>query len=194
MDVVPLSAPEWFAPLRAGFEKHRSLARSAAAQVHGAAFFAPLGPVENGEADRETNSIAHLFQHVGGNLRSRFTDFLTSDGEKPDRHRDAEFEDGRSRADIEAVWADGWAALFDTLDALTPDDLARTVTIRGEPLSVPEALVRAFAHVSYHVGQIVLLAKHHAGPSWRTLSIPRGGSAASAPAVRARTAFPPKTA
>ncbi|HYE56879.1 MAG TPA: DUF1572 family protein, partial [Rhodothermales bacterium] len=145
-------------------------AEAALAQVDEGAFAIPLGPGEN--------SLLHLVQHVGGNLRSRFTDFLTSDGEKPDRNRDAEFEDGRTRGEAMALWGEGWAALETTLDALTDDDLGRTITIRGEPHGVLDALLRAFAHQSYHAGQIVLLAKHYAGPNWRTLTVPRGGSAA----------------
>jgi hypothetical protein len=115
---------------------------------------------------------------VAGNLRSRWTDFLTTDGEKADRRRDAEFEReaGETRAQVMARWEQGWATLFATLDALAPADLLRTVTIRGEPHTVLQALQRQTTHYAYHVGQIVLLARHAAGPSWRSLSIPRGES------------------
>ena len=164
--------------LRARFVQQRQAAEAALAQADDAAFVAPLGPGEN--------SLDVLVRHVGGSLRSRFTDFLTTDGEKPDRHRDAEFEPGPTRAEAEAAWAAGWAALDAALAALTPATLDRTVTVRGEPHTVYDALLRALTHVSGHVGQIVLLAKHHAGDRWRTLSVPRGGSDAYTAAVRAR--------
>jgi hypothetical protein len=123
------------------------------------------------------NSIAILCWHVGGNLRSRFTDFLTTDGEKPWRKRDEEFlARAVSRADLLAQWERGWTALLDTLSGLTDADLSRTVAIRGQSLRVIEALHRALAHVSYHVGQIVYMARGLRGPSWRFLSIPPGQS------------------
>ena len=129
--------------------------------------------------DEGSNSVAVLMRHVGGNLRSRFTDFLTTDGEKPDRHRDREFEDGSpSREALLADWERGWSCLLDTLAALSPDDLSRQVVIRDEPLGVVKALQRSLAHVALHVGQIVFLAKHLAGGDWTTLSIPRGESEA----------------
>ena len=153
--------------LRQRFRAQRTLAEQAAAQVDDAGFFAAL--------DAEANSIAVVMQHMAGNLRSRFTDFLTSDGEKPDRDRDAEFEraQGVTRAEVEARWAAGWAVLERTLDALGPDDLLRTVRIRGEAMPVVQALGRALAHMAQHAGQVVLLAKHQAGAEWKTLSIPR---------------------
>jgi hypothetical protein len=162
--------------LAASFRKQRELAERALGQVDDDAFFRAL--------DAEANSLAVLVQHVGGNLRSRFRDFLSSDGEKPDRDRDGEFElaAGATRAAIAARWEAGWTALFDALAELAPEDLLRRVTIRGEPHTVVQALDRALAHVAQHVGQIVLLAKHWAGPAWRTLSIPRGGSRAAAAA------------
>ena len=125
---------------------------------------------------------------LASNFRSRWTDFLTADGEKPDRHRDREFvvEDDDTREALMARWTEGWQRLTDTLDALTPADLVRTVTIRGEPHTVVEALSRGLAHTAYHVGQIVLLAKHYAGADWQTLSIARGQSAAFAAELRAR--------
>jgi hypothetical protein len=147
----------------------RQSAERAAAQVDDRGFFAA--------PDLETNSIAVNMKHVGGNLRSRFTDFLTSDGEKPDRDRDSEFvAEGEGRADVERAWAEGWARLEGALATLAPGDLLRTVYIRGEPHTVLGALIRAVAHVAGHAGQIVLLAKHYAGPAWETLSIPRGAS------------------
>ena len=166
-------ARAYLADAAARFASLRELAERAMAQTDDDAFFASL--------DAESNSIAVIAKHVGGNLRSRFTDFLTTDGEKPDRQRDAEFESsrGEARADVEARWRAGWGALEGTLASLRPDDLLRTVSIRGEPMTVVQALSRATAHVAQHVGQIVLLAKHAAGPAWRTLSIPRGASAAA---------------
>ena len=128
--------------------------------------------------DWESNSPALVVKHVAGHLRSRWTDFLTSDGDKPDRQRDREFqrEPADSRASLMEAWEAGWAALFTALDALGPTDLNRQVTIRGEPHSVAAALHRGLGHQAYHVGQIVLLAKHYRLDSWSSLSIPRGSS------------------
>jgi hypothetical protein len=128
--------------------------------------------------DAESNSVAILVKHLAGNMRSRWTDFLTSDGEKPDRHRDSEFEDAPvDRAALSALWERGWATLFAALKPLGDPDLARVVTIRGENHSVMQAINRQVAHYSYHVGQIVFLAKHWAGANWKSLSIPRRQSA-----------------
>ncbi|HEV3052224.1 MAG TPA: DUF1572 family protein [Longimicrobium sp.] len=156
--------------VRAVAATYKKLADDAMAQVDDAQFFASLGDEENG--------IALIVKHMAGNLRSRWTDFLTSDGEKPDRDRDAEFEvhGGDGRAALLEAWERGWATFLGTLDSLTPEDLERTVHIRGEPHTVIRAVDRGVAHACYHVGQIVLLAKHFAGPAWRTLSIPRGQS------------------
>ena len=127
--------------------------------------------------DPNTNSIAVIMKHVAGNLLSRWTDFLTTDGEKPGRNRDGEFVDTfASRAELLAYWESGWQTLFETLAALTFDDLARNVTIRGEVLSVPLAIQRSLAHCGYHVGQIILIARILAGDQWTTITIPRGGS------------------
>jgi uncharacterized damage-inducible protein DinB len=127
--------------------------------------------------DVNTNSIAVIMKHVAGNLLSRWTDFLTSDGEKPGRDRDNEFVDTfGSRAELIEHWERGWACLLETLKALTADDLEKTVTIRGEPHSVPLAMARSLGHGCYHVGQIVQLARHLAGDQWNTLTIPRGES------------------
>ena len=128
--------------------------------------------------DPDANSIAIIMRHMAGNMRSRWTDFLTSDGEKPDRNRDDEFvvAEGATRAHILAWWEEGWKRVLDAISSLRPDDLARTVTIRGEPHTVIEAINRQVSHYAAHVGQIVLLAKHYAGPRWQTLSIPRGKS------------------
>ena len=152
------------------FRTYRALAESALDQADDAAFFATL--------DDEANSLATLVKHLAGNYRSRWTDFLTTDGDMPDRHRDTEFElDGAdTREALMNRWAESWQLLEETLADLAADDLARTVTIRAQPLTVQQALLRALTHTAYHVGQIVLLAKHHAGTDWASLSIPRGQS------------------
>jgi hypothetical protein len=129
--------------------------------------------------DENTNSLAVIMKHMAGNLRSRFSDFLTSDGEKPDRDRDREFiDDFPDRAALMAWWEEGWRCLFAALDALSDSDLARQVTIRSQPHSVVDALARALAHTSYHVGQLVQLSRYLARDHWTTLTIPRGGSQA----------------
>jgi uncharacterized damage-inducible protein DinB len=132
--------------------------------------------------DAESNSIAIIVKHMAGNMRSRWTDFLTSDGEKPDRNRDTEFEDApNTRAALVELWERGWKYLFDALEPLTDADLTRTVTIRTEPHSVMQALNRQMAHYAHHVGQIVLLAKHLTAQrtgKWDSLSVPRGKSKA----------------
>lgn len=150
------------------YRSHKTLAESALAQVPDEDIFRTL--------DREANSLAVLIQHMGGNLRSRFTDFLTSDGEKPDRHRDAEFEvtPETTREQLMARWEEGWGYLLSTLASLSPDDLSKTVTIRHEPHTVVEALERSLCHQAYHVGQIVMLAKHYVSETWRPLTVPRG--------------------
>jgi len=148
------------------FESQRRLADRALAQVD------PERLAESPGDDM--NSVRILMKHLAGNMRSRWTDFLTTDGEKPDRHRDREFED--EAGDAEAVperWKEGWETLFATLRALTPDDLLETVTIRGRPLTVLEAILKQVSHYAYHVGQIVLLARMQAGKQWTSLSIPR---------------------
>ena len=163
-------AAAYLEDVRATAAYYKKLADDAMAQVDDAQFAAPLG--------NEENSIALIVKHMAGNLRSRWTDFLTTDGEKPDRDRDAEFEvhGGDDRAALLEAWERGWATFLGTLQSLSPDDLARTVRIRGEPQTVIRAVDRGVAHACYHVGQIVLLAKHFAGPAWRSLSIPRGQS------------------
>jgi len=127
--------------------------------------------------DPEANSVAVLMRHMAGNMRSRWIKFLTSDGEKPDRMRDREFEDpGQSRAELIAEWEHGWQSVFDALTPLTDADLQRTVMIRGEAHTVYKAISRQIAHYAGHAYQILLLAKHLQGPKWKTLSIPRGQS------------------
>src|SRR5579864_514838 len=124
--------------------------------------------------DPESNSIAIIVKHMSGNMRSRWTDFLTSDGEKPDRHRDTEFETPpETRSALVAMWEAGWKICFDALDPLTDEDLSRTITIRTEPHSVMQAINRQVGHYAHHVGQIVFLAKHFAGDKWQTLSVPK---------------------
>jgi Protein of unknown function (DUF1572) len=128
--------------------------------------------------DAESNSIAIIVKHLAGNMRSRWPDFLTVDGEKPGRDRDAEFVDPPlSRAEISAMWEAGWKCAFDALEPLAESDVGRVVLIRGEHHSVMQAINRQLAHYAYHVGQIVYLAKHFSGASWTSLSIPRGKSA-----------------
>ena len=136
--------------------------------------------VRDDELGRDSggNSIAVVVWHIAGNLKSRFTDFLTSDGEKPWRHRDSEFNDRNNvtRAELLENWNSGWSVLFKTLETLSDEDLSRTVSIRGVPCRVHEALHRSVAHTSYHVGQIVILAKGFRGKDWKSLSIPKGKS------------------
>jgi Protein of unknown function (DUF1572) len=125
--------------------------------------------------DAESNSVAIIMMHLSGNMLSRWTDFLTTDGEKPSRNRDGEFETPKAmtRAELMAAWDRGWACLFSALDALTPADLTATVRIRGEEFSAMEAIVRQFDHYASHIGQIVFLAKHLEWERWQSLSIPR---------------------
>jgi len=125
--------------------------------------------------DAESNSIAIVMMHLSGNMLSRWTDFLTTDGEKPSRNRDAEFEapETMTRAELMTAWERGWACLFGALDALTPADLTATVWIRGEQFTAMEAIVRQFDHYASHIGQIVFLAKHLEWERWQSLSVPR---------------------
>ena len=149
---------------------YKGLAERAMAQAPDEAFLATL--------DEESNSIAIIVKHLAGNMRSRWTEFLTSDGEKPDRNRDTEFETPpQTRAEVLALWERGWKYLFDALADLTDADLHRSVPIRAEPHSVMQAINRQIAHYSYHVGQIVYLAKHFAGANWKAITVPRRKSA-----------------
>lgn len=150
------------------FRKLKGLADRAVAQVGDEDLFAVL--------DEESNSIAIIMKHMAGNMRSRWTDFLTSDGEKPDRNRDSEFliEEGDTKGSVLGRWEGGWRCLFEALAPLAPQDLDRRVLIRGEPHSVMEAINRQLTHYAYHVGQMVFLAKHFAAGKWQSLSIPRG--------------------
>lgn len=155
--------------IRTEFLRYKALGEGAMAQ---------LADSDLTAAAPGSNSIAVICQHIGGNLRSRFTDFLESDGEKPWRKRDEEFEPQlTTRAQILDAWNAGWTVLLRTLDALSEADLERRVTIRRQELTAGEALVRALAHVSYHVGQIVYAARATRGEAWTSLSIPKGQSA-----------------
>ena len=153
--------------IRAEYLRYKKLAEGAIAQLDDAQLTASTGPAT-------ANSIAVICWHVSGNLRSRFTDFLTSDGEKPWRNREEEFDDRTvPRRDLLEKWEQGWAVLLAALDRLDDSQLERTVTIRNEAMPVHAALHRSLAHVSYHVGQIVYLAKAMCGDRWTSLSIPR---------------------
>jgi hypothetical protein len=148
----------------------KRLADAAMAQLKDEELFVGLDP--------ESNSVALMVKHLAGNMRSRFTEFLTTDGEKPNRFRDQEFElsPSTTRADVMGWWEAGWAQVFHTLDSLNPEDVMRTVTIRGEPHTVLQAINRQIAHYASHTGQIIFLAKHLRSSEWKTLSIPRGKS------------------
>src|SRR5258708_9287489 len=152
------------------FRYYKKLGERAIAQCPDEALFTTL--------DTESKSIAIIVKHMAGNMRSHWTDFLTTDGEKPDRNRDTEFEDPPgTRTELMEMWEGGWKHLFDALEPLSDADLTRTVTIRTEPHSVLQAINRQMAHYSYHVGQIVYLARHAAAHKWQTLSVPKKKSA-----------------
>src|ERR1043166_1540368 len=152
------------------FRNYKSMAEKAIEQIDDEEFSTQIDP--------EANSIAIIVKHIAGNLHSRWRDFLTTDGEKPDRDRDTEFEMiGDTRDSLMKFWETGWQTLFDNVDPLTPHDFSRTVQIRGEPHTIVEALNRQLTHYAYHVGQIVLLAKHFKSSAWKTLSVPKTRSA-----------------
>ena len=155
---------------RRQFRGHKRMGEGAMAQLRDEDFFVTLDP--------ESNSIAILVKHLAGNMRSRFTDFLTTDGEKSDRFRDREFEltSATTRADVMKCWEEGWGCVFAAIDGLKPEDITRTVTIRGEPHTVLQAINRQIAHYAQHIGQMIFLAKHLRSSEWKTLSIPRGKS------------------
>ena len=163
-------ATHYLDEVRRQFRGHKRLAEGAMAQLKDEELFVTLDP--------ESNSIAILIKHLAGNMRSRFTDFLTTDGEKPNRNRDQEFEinSATTRADVMGWWEESWARVFAAIEALKPEDVMRTVTIRGEPHTVMQAINRQIAHYAQHTGQIVFLAKHFRSSEWKTLSIPRGKS------------------
>jgi uncharacterized damage-inducible protein DinB len=153
----------------AEFGRYRKLLDGALDQIGDEEFFAQLG--------ESSNSVATILVHLGGNFRSRFTDFLTSDGEKPWRERDSEFEDsGLTREQVMERWQQGWQVMHDSVSALREHDMSASITIRGKPLSVEEALLRSVSHFAHHVGQVLLLGKYFRGADWRYLSIPPGRS------------------
>ncbi len=167
---MPDLANHYLEEMKRQFRGHKRMGEAAMAQLEDKDFFVALDP--------ESNSVATLVKHIAGNARSRFTDFLTSDGEKPDRFRDQEFavSEKTTREEVLRCWEQAWEHVFSTLDSLQPEDVERTVTIRSEPHTVMQALNRALAHYAQHIGQIVFLAKHLRSEQWRTLSIPRGKS------------------
>jgi len=156
--------------VRRQFRGHKRVGEGAIAQLKDDELFVAI--------DQESNSVAILVKHLAGNMHSRFTDLLTSDGEKPDRHRDQEFElaPNTTREELMRAWEQGWTLVFSAVGSLKPDDVMRTVYIRQEPHTVLQALNRALAHYAFHVGQIVFLAKHLRASEWKTLSVPRGKS------------------
>ena len=164
------AATHYLEEARRQLRGHKRMGEGAMAQLRDEDFFVTLDP--------EANSVAILVKHLAGNMRSRFTDFLTSDGEKPDRFRDQEFEltSATTRAEVMKWWENGWTCVFAAIDPLQPEDVMRTVTIRGEPHTVLQAVNRQIAHYAQHIGQIVFLAKHLRSSEWKTLSIPRGKS------------------
>ena len=153
------------------FRSYKNLAEKALVQTTNDEFFKAI--------DAEANSIAVIVKHLGGNLRSRWTDFLTTDGEKSDRNRDSEFvAESETRTNLSEFWESGWRALFDSLESLKIEDLEKIVQIRGEDFTVVKAVTRALTHTAYHVGQITFLAKYFRGEDWQTLSVPKNKSAA----------------
>lgn len=165
-----MTGPDYLANLKFEFGRLKSLAENSLVQITDNDFFLAL--------DSDNNSVAVIVKHIGGNLRSRFADFLTTDGEKPDRNRDNEFRilPSDSRASLMKLWQTGWQTLQGSLEQLQTSDLTRTVLIRGEEHTVFQAMNRSLTHTAYHVGQIVLLCKQFAGESWKTLSVAKGRS------------------
>jgi hypothetical protein len=163
-------ATHYLEEIKRQFRGHKRMGETAMAQLEDKDFFVALDP--------ESNSVAALVKHIAGNARSRFTDFLISDGEKPDRFRDQEFEISpkATREEVMGWWEQAWSHVFSALDTLKPGDMQHTVTIRHEPHTVMQALNRALTHYAQHIGQIVFLAKHLRSAQWQTLSIPRGKS------------------
>lgn len=164
------AAAHYLEEARRQLRGHKRMGEGAISQLKDDELFITLDP--------EANSVAILIKHLAGNMRSRFTDFLTSDGEKPNRFRDQEFEltAATTRADVMRWWDEGWGQVFAAVDSLQPEDVMRTVTIRHEPHTVLQAINRQIAHYAQHIGQIVFLAKHLRSKEWKTLSVPRGKS------------------
>ncbi len=175
-----MDGERWIEELTGEYRRLKSEAERALAAVSEDDWFAELSP--------GTNGLAIQVKHLAGSTRSRWRDFLTTDGEKPDRHRDTEFEltEEDTVESLRARWEAAWEIVFGELARLTPEDLEKTITIRGEPHGVVRALDRNLIHTAYHVGQIVLLAKHYAGEGWRTLSVERGRSVEFNEAMRKR--------
>jgi hypothetical protein len=169
---TPDAAAAYVADIARTFKSYKALGEAALAQV-------PTEADLHRQLDPDSNSVAVIVKHVSGNLRSRFSDFLTTDGEKPDRDRDGEFEmpQQASREEVMRWWESGWSAVLGAVESLAPEDLMRTIYIRGEAFLVVEALNRSVTHTAYHVGEIVYLARHLASPNWKSLSIPKGKSA-----------------
>lgn len=163
-------APHYLETAIAEFRNLKKLGDRAMEQLDSEQFFIALDP--------ESNSVAVIVKHLAGNMRSRWVNFLTSDGEKPDRHRDQEFiiDANTTRDDLTQWWEQGWKYVFDAVEALKPEDVTRTVMIRQEPHTVAQAISRQLSHYATHVGQIVFLAKHLKSAEWKTLSVPRGQS------------------
>ena len=163
-------ARSWIEDATLQFRKYKALADAALSQVDDGDFFRTIDP--------ESNSIALVVKHLAGNMRSRWTDFLTSDGEKPDRDRDEEFEtrETDTRRSLFDAWEAGWALTFASVGSLTEADLLREIRIRGQAHTVLQAVHRQLTHYAYHIGQIVFLARHFAGGRWKSLSIPKGKS------------------
>ena len=160
---------EYLIEVSRGLRGYKRMAENAIAQLNREELFLQIDP--------EANSVAIIMKHISGNMRSRFTDFLISDGEKPDRHRDLEFiQEKLTSEDLMLAWESEWQRLFTTIESLKPEDLERTITIRGEEHTVLQALNRALLHYVQHIGQIIFLAKHIRGAGWKSLSIPRGKS------------------
>ncbi|HEX5883175.1 MAG TPA: DUF1572 domain-containing protein [Pyrinomonadaceae bacterium] len=162
---------DYFEDALSSFRAYKKLADKAIAQLKDEEFFVTL--------DEEANSVAVVMKHMAGNMLSRWTDFLTSDGEKPNRNRDMEFVIGpnTSKDDMLAYWERGWKSVFDALEPLHPEDFEKKITIRGEEHTVVQAINRQMTHYAYHIGQIVFLAKHFRSAEWKSLSIPRNRSA-----------------
>ena len=165
-------AHEYLGDALSSFRAYKKLADKAIEQTKDEELFVTL--------DEESNSIAIVMKHMAGNMLSRWTDFLTSDGEKPDRNRDMEFviESQTTRGEVIAYWERGWKCVFEAVKALTPADLDRRVSIRGQEHTIVQAINRQLTHYSYHIGQIVFLAKYFRSTDWKSLSIPRNKSAA----------------
>jgi Protein of unknown function (DUF1572) len=164
-------APHYLADTITTFRAYKKLAEKALDQLQENEYFITI--------DEESNSVAVIMKHLAGNMMSRWTEFLTTDGEKPDRHRDMEFviEPETSKSEVMEYWERGWQRTFETMEALQPEDLLRTVMIRGEAHTVVQAINRQLAHYPYHIGQIVFLAKHFRSSGWKSLSIPKNKSA-----------------